>query len=674
MKLKIKPDFKINTTLFIWIAVVYMELILKLFTCSRFFDMGLLLMPIFSLVPSLIITAVCARVKPILAKGLTIGSLSVLSLIYIIQAVYHGFFGKYFIFYSLLAGGVGQVTGNGMLSSTLSAVASAAPAILLLLIPLVLYCIFGNRLIAYRRMKWSGTGISVAAAVTLHLSALLIISFSSNLSALQSAEFDPNLAVGKFGVLRTEVLDIKYNVLGFVQDVDIDPEKPIIVETVAEPDDSYTEEPSVDTSPNALDIDFNLLNKSTPTNAIRTLNTYFSQKEPTLKNAYTGMYEGYNLITVTAEAFSPYAIDPELTPTLYKMAQDGFKFENFYTPIWGVSTSDGEYCACTGLLPKSGVWSFYKSASNYMPYTLGNMFQSIGVTKTFAYHNHNATYYRRDLSHPNMGYTFNALDIGLEEYVKPVWPASDLEMVAGSTKDYLSDSEPFHVYYMTVSGHLQYSFNDNSIALKNKEYVEHLDCSETLKAYYACNIELDRAMEKLLADLNAAGVADKTVIAITPDHYPYGLAQPTNDHTVWTELLGHPVDTTFELYESCLLLYCQSTENAPTVTKPCSAVDVLPTLLNLFGFEYDSRLLIGTDIMSTHDCIVQFNDRSFITSKGKYNANTGEFTLNEGQQPFESEAAQTEYIENVKTIVNNRFKISAAILDNDYYRYLFDSK
>lgn len=90
------------------------------------------------------------------------------------------------------------------------------------------------------------------------------------------------------------------------------------------------------------------------------------------------MFKGDNLILITAESFSPYAISPELTPTLYKMSTQGFVFNNFYNPIWGVSTTDGEYVACTGLIPKSGIWSFYRSGRNAMPFVMGNQFKKLG--------------------------------------------------------------------------------------------------------------------------------------------------------------------------------------------------------------------------------------------------------------------------------------------------------
>lgn len=36
------------------------------------------------------------------------------------------------------------------------------------------------------------------------------------------------------------------------------------------------------------------------------------------------------------------------------------------------------------------------------------------------------------------------------------------------------------------------------------------------------------------------------------------------------------------------------------IDKVGSQIDVLPTLLNLFGIEYDSRLIVGQDILSSN--------------------------------------------------------------------------
>ncbi len=660
--------FRVPLPVFCAASVVYMELILRLFTSRDFLSIGLLLVPLFSCAVGFFAYALTTRFGEKGAR-ITVGIFTfLLAVLFSTQEIYYSVFNSFLIAYSLTAGGTDQIIQEGILESTINAIIRGIPAILLFLLPTILVlCPLYRRFVAHKKKSVKITFGWLGIGAACHILALVIILLMPSISSLQSGMFDPNRSVNCFGLLRTEVLDIKYNLIGIEQEVVIEEEKPIGTPPSQEPTEPSEPEPP---KPNVMDIDFEALSKGETDETLLLMNEYFSSRQPSYQNEYTGMYEGYNLITVVAEGFSPYAIDKELTPTLYKMQQEGFNFENFYTPIWGVSTSDGEYTTCTGLIPKSGVWSFYRSANNYMPFCLGNVFRANGIKNTYAYHNNTYTYYHRDLSHPNMGYTYKGMGNGVEKYVKNVWPQSDLEMIAGSVDDYINSGEQFHAYYMTVSGHLRYTRIGNSMSNKNWDKVKDLDCSDTLKAYYACNIELDLAMEELLSRLNEAGIADKTVIMITPDHYPYGLEQDTDTYAIWRELLGRDVETEFELYKSCLLLYCQSTENAPTIDKYCYSVDILPTLLNLFGFEYDSRLLIGNDILSSEQGLVIFSNSSFITDRGKYNSATGQFTVFPGKE-FENEEEKKDYVKNLKAIVNNKFKMSTKILEKDYYRYIF---
>ena len=164
-------------------------------------------------------------------------------------------------------------------------------------------------------------------------------------------------------------------------------------------------------------------------------------------------------------------------------------------------------------------------------------------------------------------------------------------MMEASVDDYLSSDQPFHAYYMTFSGHYQYDWN-NPMSLKNKAMAENLPYSEAVQAYVACNNELEKALTYLMERLEEAGVADKTVIVLTNDHYPYGL---TIDQ--FSELAGYEVDETFEKFRNSFICYIPNIEPIEVDTY-CSTVDILPTLLNLFGLNYDSRLLAGRDILS----------------------------------------------------------------------------
>jgi len=417
-----------------------------------------------------------------------------------------------------------------------------------------------------------------------------------------------------------------------------------------------------------MKIDFETLASQETDATIKALHEYFAGRTPTNQNKYTGMFKDYNLIQITAEGFSYFAIDKELTPTLYKMQHEGFNFKNFYTPIWGVSTSDGEYVATTGLIPKGGIWSYFTSGKNniFFPFTMPQQYLNDGLKTVRAYHNHTYTYYSRHISHKNLGFVYKGIGNGLEKVVNPKrWPESDHEMLKGTTGEYIG-KDRFMTYYMTVSGHLNYTFMGNSMAARHKDKVKHLDLSSNAKAYLACNIELDLAMQHLLTALEEAGVAEKTVIVITPDHYPYGLEdkEHIDPYHCFSELAGHEIDPDFELYKSCLIIYSPGMEKPITVDKYCSSLDIIPTLNNLFGFEYDSRLLPGSDIMSDSQPLVVFNNHSFITEKGSYNSKTDEFILFEGQELEDVD----EYVASMRKVVNNKFKISAQILETDYYR------
>ena len=632
------------------IGIIYMELILRAICCGRFWGVGLFMMPLYSLVCGVFITMICCLFR--VRRGILITVQSLLSVWYCTQIIYHRFFGKFLILFSLQAGGTDQVLEDGIVQTTLLTILSHWWVILLMALPVVGLCLM-TKFYEIPRLFGARGGIAVLCAVAAYALLVGIGYLLPGVRDVQKGAFNTVSDVRTFGLLRTELMDVRCNVLKIGGEGKLEPEE---TPTVGQ----KTETEPVVYQKNISDIDFAALAETHDKNAA-VLDRYFAEAAATDQNEYTGRFKGYNLIQITAEGFSPYAIDPVLTPTLYKMQTQGMNFTNFYTPIWEVSTSDGEYAATTGLIPKSGVWSYYFSGQQQtlFPYSMPQQFLNAGVENVYAYHNHTYSYYHRDLSHPNLGFIYKGLGNGLT--VKKSWPESDLEMIEATADEYIS-KDRFMSYYMTVSGHLEYSFSDNAMAAKNRAAVENLSCSDTLKAYIACNIELDRAMEVLLQKLSAAGVAEKTVIVITPDHYPYGLEdkEAQNKYHYFDEAAGHTIDTTFELYKSTLIIYNPGMQPVQ-VDQYCSSIDIIPTLNNLFGFSYDSRLLPGQDIFSGRAPLVMFLDGSFITDRGRYNAATGIFTPAAGQTVSE------EYVEQMKKTVSNKFKISARILECDYY-------
>lgn len=492
-----------------------------------------------------------------------------------------------------------------------------------------------------------------AAFLALSLCAGAVMAQNAQDISLLCTGYVPVQSVRRFGIVPAMALNAKYDVFGQTAR----PAKADVSEQQKqqEPDETARRNEQI-YGQNVMDLTFDLSQEDP---VLCGLNRYFSAKQPTAKNEYTGMLEGKNLIYITAEGFSKFLIDPQRTPTLYRLATQGFRFHNFYTPLWGVSTTDGEFAATTSLLPKSGTWSYTDIIGHEMPFALGNLFRQRGA-QTFAFHDHSYTYYNRDKSMPTMGYTYYGQGHGLD--LTPQWPESDVEMMEQSIPMYVQEPS-FHVYYMTVSGHLGYTFEGNMMATKHKQEVEELPYCEEVKAYIACNLELEDALALLLQQLEQAGVLENTVIALTPDHYPYGL---TNEQ--YAQLRGEEqLDETFELYESTFLLWTPDMQPVDVDTV-CSSLDILPTLLNLFGFEYDSRLLMGVDVFSGTAPVVVFADRSFITDGMFYDATNARVTTRTGQEPTQEE------VEACKAMVDDMFTVSANVIETDYYRCLFEKE
>jgi len=252
-----------------------------------------------------------------------------------------------------------------------------------------------------------------------------------------------------------------------------------------------------------------------------------------------------------------------------------------------------------------------------------------------------------------MGYDFRAIDFGLDMEVG--FPASDLELLEKTVDDYIG-SPGFHAYYMTYSGHADYDFAKNEMSARNRALVADVQGSETLRAYVACQLELERAMAYLLQRLEEAGIADRTVVVLTGDHMPYGL--PEADYA---QLAGDAVSEPFWQYRSSFICWTGGLEEPVVVEDYCCTQDILPTLLNLFGFAYDSRLLTGRDVLANCTHMALLADGSFLTEAVLYDSATGEMAWR--VPPDEA------YGRDLLQAAENQFVAAAAILDTDYYGF-----
>lgn len=444
-----------------------------------------------------------------------------------------------------------------------------------------------------------------------------------------------SLNIQKLGVLASTGIDIYRNIFGF--------EDKII--TVNYENNEDKEEVFI-YDKNILDLDLSNNNLNSD------IKKYIENNPGTSQNKYTGLFENKNLIFIVAESFSEIGVREDLTPTLYKLTHNGFVFNNFYVPYY-LSTIGGEFQSLTGLYPNYSTLKTWRNGQNSFPYGLATVFKEKDYN-TYAYHAHSGYFQDRYKYLKALGFdNFKACEMGLNINCN-MWPESDIEMINASVSDYINSDKPFMTYYMTVSGHLDYTREGNSIVSKNWKEVESLSYSDKAKAYLATQIELDRALEILINKLEESGKLDDTVIVLLADHYPYGLSLDEIN-----ELSNYKRDGLFEINHNSLVIY-NSNMKSIKVDKVGMPIDVLPTVYNLFGINYDSRLLAGTDLFSNSEGMVILDNLSWITDRGRYNSLANKYTGD----------ITTEYIDNINNIIQNKIIFSKNMIAYDGYNYI----
>ncbi len=691
--------------LFFPVAVFYLEMVVRLRTIGAPTGIELANIFFFSFSIGAFLSLIISFIRNKTAIWVTALILTViLAIILGSQMIYFEIFRVYYSLESTSMAGEAMTDFSTVMWDTIG---KNIFYVLLLCVPTILIAVFGRVLSNYPAKRLPPILNYFCAAVmalAFILGSVSVASDSGDYGSLYYYKYhDPTESANKLGLLTSTRLAIQGYLFGELEEKVVvesgmdDIHNPFETEGDTTNPDETGPDGTTDPEPPPIIYGDNImenLNFSKTSGKIGELNKYFTALTPTKQNQYTGMFEGYNLIFLTLEGFSHHVIDPNLTPTLYMMANEGFVFENFYNGTWGGSTSTGEYANLTGNFYNSTKCMTDYIGNTYQPFALGNQFKKLGYT-TKAYHAWTYTYYNRNKSHPSLGYEwigYNRNDVkgysGLENFtdkdgnkMKFPWVPSDHDTAKVTVSDFI-DKEPFHVYYMTISGHTNYNWGGNAMCKKHRAFINSycqqygLDYSEEVRAYLACQYEVELMLTELVSNLRAEGMLERTVFAMSADHYPYGLSNES-----LSELYGIPqsgMNGNFELYRNAFILWSASMEEPIHVDTPCSAIDILPTLSNLFGLEYDSRLMAGTDVLSGDEPIVIINfdegagSWNWLTRYGTYRTSNKKFTPAEGFTATEEEI--NAYVKSVNQLVSAKRKYTFYVIENDYYAYVFGKK
>ncbi|MEG0794377.1 MAG: LTA synthase family protein, partial [Bacilli bacterium] len=622
---------------------IYLELIFKVLVFDNVININLINIFLYVMFFTLLMKLITSFFKEKTNKIISFISIFIISFIFSLELCIYRIFGLFFDFSLLSASNQVFSFASDMVMFIIKNIGG----IILLFVPFIVGLIF-NKHISFKKEGYKHGLIILMFCVLFYGSFLISLNINKN-SDYSAHELyyktnNIDLSINKLGVLNTFRIDLKRVIFGFNETL-----------SIIEKEDE--EDKNIEYSYNNLDIDFDNLSNNSE-GVVKNMHEFFKNETGTKKNKYTGKFKDKNLILFMAESFNEIAVDEKLTPTLYKLVNNGFVFKDFYTPTIS-STIGGEFQELTGLVATSGFLTPWKKGTNTFPFGVSTVFENLGYN-TYAYHDHTFTFQDRYKYLESLGFNnFKGCNSGMETIINcDLWPESDVEMIDGTINEFVNNDKPFFTYYVTVSGHGDYNWS-NAMSKKHYDEVKDLDYSEKVLAYLAGQIELDRALDTLIKKLDENGKLDDTVIALVGDHYPYYLTcEEVN------ELSKDKKDPVVEINHSNFILWNNKMDNV-IVEKVGSQIDVLPTIYNLFDIPYDSRLIIGKDILSTETGLAIFGNNSWVSDYGTY------FSENSSFIPKKDIELPENYIKNMNAIVQNKMNISKLIMTEDYYSKVF---
>lgn len=378
------------------------------------------------------------------------------------------------------------------------------------------------------------------------------------------------------------------------------------------------------------------------------------------KNAYTGIFEGKNIIVIHAESIQNFTLGTyvngmPLTPNLSSLAKSGIYFSNFYSQESVGTSSDSEFTFSTSMLPAtSGTVAINYWDRNYMS------IQKLLKEKdyyTFSMHGNNGSYWNRLNLHASLGYDklyHSSEDFNIDESIGlGLSDKSFFRQAISKIQNIDKEYENFYGVMIMLTNHTPFTDIENysnfEVDFKYKEYDESTGSYEEISAdflegtsmgsYFKSVRYADQAIGQFINDLDSAGLLEDTVIVIYGDHdakikeeeyeYYYNY-NPFTDEVLDEDDDGYiAVDEyTYKINRSVpFIIWSKDMPVEPVeVTKIMGMYDCLPTLGNMFGFE--SEYAIGTDIFSlgkNEENVVVFPDASFITDTVYYDSQTDNY-------------------------------------------------
>lgn len=270
-----------------------------------------------------------------------------------------------------------------------------------------------------------------------------------------------------------------------------------------------------------------------------------------------------------------------------------------------------------------------------------------------SFHSASPDIYSRGSVHTNLGFEAynNAPILGMDDYMM------DSQLINGY--DLIAPEGNFFSFIITYSGHGPYTDEMSNISDPHLEAAEAAVAKSgvtgsdaNMKEYtlaVAHAMETDQFVGELVDRLEEEGRLDDTVLLFYTDHY----GKYMTDREFLQQIKGVESGSP-ELYRTPFFFYAKG-EEPRKVEKYVSAVDIAPTIANLFNLPAEYQYYIGDDIFGDQGGIVFFPNSAWYDGETYYTSDyQGEITPE---------------MQEITTEVNRREQASFDTLKSDYFAY-----
>lgn len=643
-----------KTYLILLINMVFIEVIFKLVSSSNIFTFSTLRIFIGINILSLILSFLLDFGNNITRKIGTSFIVLVTSIYSCLQAGFYNFLGVYMSFQtSSQLGAVLDYIREFLLSFQWFYFLTLLPFVLL-----IIYYLFFDHLDIKKTNHWISSFISIGMSAILSVMYYVSITlgiFQNNFQTIDNKELfitasNPSISIQEFGTIGYALIDFRAMIF------------PVTIEENYEEIGNNKDTPLNEDSRVIDDQAWEELIKNENDDVLNSLNKYFINRGITEKNEYTGMFENKNLIVIMMESVNDIFLNPQYFPNFNKLVNEGWYWENNYSPRNSCATMNNEFSGLTSLYSIYNTCTASKYKKNTYYESMFNLFNNHNYT-TFSAHNYTEAYYPRKTIHRNMGsmqyYGVDKLGIKYSNEYRN-WSNDDefMEAILKILDDKNLTNKNFMTWLTTVSSHQPYSVSSTQGDMYY-DMTSGTNYPTDVRRYMSKLKILDDGLGILLNGLESRGILDDTVIVLYGDHYPYGIS--TNN---LNKVLDYDTSEYLNAERVPFVIY-NSQMTSRVFSDYTFYINILPTLANLFNLQYDPRLYLGQDLLDDdYQSLVVFADGSWKNEKAFYNAAKSKITY------FSSDEYSPEEIKKINEDINQKINISTRVIKNNYFSYL----